>query len=92
VNNPKLTFELVRNEFFVRRLFDVLKAAKEIRPNEVRLSDVLSLCLRFDNHILRSDMIKGFLKRVYDLSRASRETQEYVQDAPFISYFLVILH
>lgn len=49
VGNPRLTNEIARNDGHLRKLLDVVKTAKELRPQDIRLSDVLSLCLRLEH-------------------------------------------
>lgn len=57
-NNQKLTLDIARSDNFVRRLFEIVRASKELRPIEVRLIDVLQLVMRFEATGVRSEQYR----------------------------------
>jgi len=76
VNNNKLTEEIGRSENHSRKVLETVRLIKETRPNDVRLSDVLSICLRLEPHMNRLESIKITLRRVYEASKSGREDHE----------------
>ena len=86
VNNNKIVNEINKSDLLVRKLFDTVRIMKEARPNDVKLADILGLCLRFEGHSSNQQSVRYLLKKAYELTPL-REG-DTIFDAAYIMYMI----